>query len=116
MADELRKEILRVLRAWDDAEMTAQAVQTWAMRTSSAGGDECEKLVLNHLRSLGENLITTDDLRLYRQALNLARPEEGVRFLKTAAEQMDVKQRATELQHDQFYGPHTRAILRDLKK
>lgn len=115
MGDELRKEILRVLRAWDDAAMTAQAVQNWAMRTSAADADECAALVLSHLRSLGENLITTEDLRLYRQALGLDRPEEGAKFLRSAAEQFDIKKRATELQHDQFYGPHTRAILKDLR-
>ncbi|MCC6573387.1 MAG: hypothetical protein IT462_06305 [Planctomycetes bacterium] len=116
MSEELRNEILRVFRAWDDSEMTAQAVQNWAMRTSSASADDCAKMVMTHLRSLGEYLITTDDLKLYRQALGLRSPEDGVRFLREAAEEFDVKQRATELQHDQFYGPHTRAILKDLKK
>ncbi len=114
MSEALHQEILKVLRAWDDSEMTAQAVQNWAMRTSASGADDCTRLVLSHLRSLGEYLITTDDLKLYRQALNL-RPEEGVKFLRAAADKLDVKQRATELQHDQFYGPHTRAILKDLK-
>jgi hypothetical protein len=113
MGQTLRDELLRIFRQWEDGQLTSQAVLNWAKRTSSAGADECCAEVLRHMRGLDVYLITSEDLPVYRESL--ARdPVAGLSYLKQQEQNMDVVQRATELQHDNFYGPHTKAILKDL--
>lgn len=109
----LRDELLRVFKQWEDGQLTSQAVMNWAKKTSSQGADVCAIEVLNHLRGLDIHLITTEDLAISREAL--ARPAAaGLEYLKEQEQQFDVVKRATELQHDRFYGPHTKAILKNL--
>ena len=113
MECEVRKELEQIFRRWEAAEITCQAVQRWALRTSAKQADVCVAEILTHLRALGEFLITTDDLPRYREVLEMP-PEDGLFVLKKTGAGFDVKQRATDLQRDPFYGPHTKAILKDL--
>lgn len=113
MPDAIRKEIRRVLTDWQAARLTAQGVQNWAKATSSKGADAYAEKVIHHLRGLGEYLITVDDIETYLEGLELP-PEMGVKHLEIAGANFDVKTRATDLKDDPFYGPHTKAILREL--
>jgi hypothetical protein len=113
MSQKLREDLLRIFKQWEDGQLTSQAVLNWAKKTSSQGADDCCAEVLTHMRGLDVYLVTTEDLPLYRESL--ARdPVSGLTYLKQQEQQFDVTRRATELQHDNFYGPHTRAILKDL--
>lgn len=109
----LRDELLRVFKQWEDGQLTSQAVLNWAKQTSAAGADDCAAEVLAHMRGLDIYLITTEDLSVYRESL-AREPVAGLAYLKQQEQQFDVVRRATELQHDKFYGPHTKAILRDI--
>lgn len=113
MSEPLRKELARVLARWEAGGMTCQAVQNWARATSARGADAFCELAMQHLRNLGEHLITCDDIPTYLECLELP-PVEGVAHLKDAGVSFDVKARATDLKNDPFYGPHTKAILREL--
>jgi hypothetical protein len=113
MSRQLRDEALSVFSQWETGRMTCQAVQNWAKRVSTQGADRCLETVLHQLRGLDEYLITCDDLPVYRHALKLP-PDAGLAYLAEEARKFDIKRRATDLQHDRFYGPHTQAILRDL--
>ncbi|MCC6464150.1 MAG: hypothetical protein IT463_02285 [Planctomycetes bacterium] len=113
MSKKLREEIRRVLKDWDESRLTCQAVQHWARATSTKDADAYAELVLTHLRSLGEYLITCDDIPTYLKGLAME-PAAGVRLLEATGAGLDVKRRATDLRDDPFYGPHTRAILREL--
>jgi hypothetical protein len=113
MSEALRKEIRRVFREWEAGKLTAQGVQTWAKKISTKGADEYAETVVQQLRGLGEYLITTDDVPVYLEGLELP-PEMGIKHLKNNGSSFDVKARATELKDDPFYGPHTKAILKEL--
>lgn len=113
MSEALRAEIRRVFAEWQAARMTAQAVQHWARDTSTQGADVYAAKVVLHLRGLGEYLITCDDLPTYLAGFDLE-PEKAVTTLESASNIFDVKARATDLKDDPFYGPHTKAILREL--
>lgn len=114
MSQRLRKEIPQVFTNWMAGKLTCQAVQNWARGTSSKDADEFVELVLQHLRGLGEYLITCDDIPVYLEAFEKDPPAAGVAHLEDAGVKMDVKARATDLKDDPFYGPHTKAILREL--
>ena len=113
MSETLRKEIRRVFDEWQAARMTCQAVQHWASATSTEGADVYARKVVMHLRGLGEYLITTDDIPVYLQGMELE-PEKGVEHLENEGAIFDAKARATDLKDDPFYGPHTKAILKEL--
>lgn len=113
MSQSLRDEMLRVFKAWEDGQLTSQAVLNWAKSTSTKGADVCYTEVLRHLRGLDVYLITSEDLPVYRESL-AREPDAGLAYLKQQEQSFDVNRRATELQHDRFYGPHTKAILKDL--
>lgn len=113
MAKELRAELRRVFDDWIASRMTAQAVQNWARATSTKGADPYCVLLVEHLRGLGEYLITCDDIPTYLAGFDME-PEKAVAWLGGVSAIFDVKQRATDLRDDPFYGPHTRAILRDI--
>ncbi|MBZ0134943.1 MAG: hypothetical protein K8I27_01055 [Planctomycetes bacterium] len=113
MSDKLRKEIRRVFGEWEAGRITCQGVQHWASATSTEGADVYATKIVQHLRGLGEYLITTDDIPVYLKGLELP-PHEGVTHLEHEGTVFDVKARATDLKDDPFYGPHTQAILRDL--
>lgn len=113
MSERLRKEIRRVFDDWQAGRLTCQGVQHWASATSTEGADVYATKIVQHLRGLGEYLITTDDIPVYLEGMSLA-PEEGVAHLEQAGTVFDVKARATDLKDDPFYGPHTKAILKEL--
>lgn len=113
MSAALRSEIKRVFAEWQAGRMTAQAVQHWARATSTQGADAYAVLIVSHLRELGEYLITTDDVPSYLGAFELE-PGAAVKAIESASNIFDVKARATDLKDDPFYGPHTKAILREL--
>jgi len=113
MSEQLRKEIRRVFSEWEAGKLTAQGVQTWAAKTSTKGADKYALKVVQHLRGLGEYLITTDDIPVYLEGFEL--PEAlALKHLENNGSGFDVKARATDLKDDPFYGPHTRAILKEL--
>lgn len=114
MSDELRKEIRSVFEQWAAGRITCQGVQNWARGTTAKGADEYCELVLQHLRGLGEYLITCDDIPAYLEGFEKDPPAAGVKHLEDKGVKMDVKARATDLKDDPFYGPHTKAILREL--
>ncbi len=113
MTDNVRQDLLRVLKDWERGVMTAQGVQSWARETSVEGADVYVQMVIKHLRELGQFLVTTEDIETYCEGFDLT-PEDAVSMLKAAGSEFDVKARATDLVDDPFYGPHTRAILKDL--
>ncbi len=113
MSEALRNELRRVFADWESSRLTAQGVQNWARATSTQGADPFAARIVNHLRGLGEYLITCDDLPLYLQLFEKS-PEDACKALDEAGNAFDVKARATDLKDDPFYGPHTRAILREL--
>jgi hypothetical protein len=113
MAETLRNEIRRVFAEWQAGRMTCQAVQHWARDTSTRGADDYSATVVRHLRGLGEYLITVDDIPAYLEGFALP-PENAVKKLDSSSNVIDVKARATDLKDDPFYGPHTKAILREL--
>jgi hypothetical protein len=113
MSIALRKEIRQVFDAWQAGRMTCQAVQHWASATSTEGADAFATEVVQHLRGLGEYLITTDDIPVYIEGMGMP-PADGLEHLKQAGAVFDVKARATDLKDDPFYGPHTKAILKEL--
>ena len=113
MSEELRKEIKRVLHDWQSGNLTCQGVQHWARDASTKGADVFAEKVVHQLRALGEYLITVDDIQTYLQGLGLP-PEMGVKHLELEGADLDVKVRATDLKDDPFYGPHTKAILKEL--
>ncbi len=113
MSKDLRAELRRVFDDWNASRMTAQAVQNWARATSTKGTDPYATLLVEHLRGLGEYLITCDDINTYVSGFDLE-PDKAVKWLESSSAIFDVKQRATDLRDDPFYGPHTRAILRDI--
>ncbi|MCA8916468.1 MAG: hypothetical protein KDB90_13740 [Planctomycetes bacterium] len=113
MSDALRKEIRKVLTDWDSGKLTAQAVQHWAAATSAKDSDAYTEKVIHQLRGLGEYLITVDDIAIYLEGLELP-AELGIKHLELEGASFDVKARATDLKDDPFYGPHTRAILKEL--
>jgi hypothetical protein len=108
------EELKRVLEDWQSGRVTCRHVQHWAQATSLEGADAYVSQVVLTLRNLGEYLITVDDIPTYLDGLSLP-PAEAVTRLKEAGTRFDVKSRATDLRDDPFYGPHTRAILRDLR-
>lgn len=113
MSEELRSEIKQVLQDWQSSRLTCQAVQHWARGVSTKGADAFAERVVHQLRQLGEYLITLDDIKVYLQGLVLP-PELGVKHLEHEGANFDVKSRATDLKDDPFYGPHTKAILKEL--
>ncbi|MHC4841669.1 MAG: hypothetical protein ACYTDT_12090 [Planctomycetota bacterium] len=113
MSEELRVEILRVFTDWQAGEMTCQAVQHWARDASTQSADEYATKIVVHLRGLGEYLITTDDIPNYLEGMEKD-PSEAVEWLTKVGNDFDAKARATDLKDDPFYGPHTRAILKDI--
>lgn len=113
MSEVLRNEIRRVFAEWESGRLTAQGVQNWARATSTQGADAYAARIVNHLRGLGEYLITCDDLPAYLAGFDKP-PEEACKTLDEVSNVFDVKARATDLKDDPFYGPHTRAILREL--
>ncbi|MDC1141604.1 hypothetical protein OAU50_00810 [Planctomycetota bacterium] len=114
MSEKLRAEICRVFADWQAAKMTCQGVQHWARDASSQGADPYAATIVNHLRGLGEYLITTDDIPTYLEGMEKD-PAEGVTWLASVGNDFDAKARATDLKNDPFYGPHTRAILKDIE-
>lgn len=113
MSTALRAELRRVFDDWNSSHMTAQAVQNWARATSTKGADPYATLLVEHLRGLGEYLITCDDIPTYLSGFDLE-PDKAVAWLGGVSAIFDAKQRATDLRDDPFYGPHTRAILKDI--
>jgi len=113
MSKALRTELRRVFDDWNASRMTAQGVQHWARATSTKDADAYATLLVERLRGLGEYLITCDDIATYVSGFDLD-PDKAVTWLESSSAIFDVKQRATDLRDDPFYGPHTRAILRDI--
>jgi hypothetical protein len=113
MSEVLRAEIRNVLEDWQQGRITCQAVQHWARGASAANADPYIKEVVSQFRGLGEYLITVEDIPVYLDGLAMT-PEEGIEHLEKAGARFDVKARATDLKDDPFYGPHTKAILREL--
>jgi hypothetical protein len=108
------EELRRVLEDWQAGRVTCRHVQHWAQATSLTDANAYVSKVVVNLRNLGEYLITVDDIPVYLEGLELP-PEEAVNKLKDEGTRFDAKSRATDLRDDPFYGPHTRAILRDLR-
>jgi len=113
MSEALRKEIRRVFSEWEAGRLTCQGVQHWASATTTEGADAYAAKIVQHLRGLGEYLITTDDIPVYLEGMDLP-PEKGLAHLTDEGATFDVKARATDLKDDPFYGPHTKAILKEL--
>lgn len=113
MSKDIRAEIRRVFDDWNAGRLTAQGVQNWARATSTRGADAYAVALIERLRGLGEYLITCDDIPTYLSGFDLE-PEKAVAWLESSSAIFDAKQRATDLRDDPFYGPHTRAILRDI--
>lgn len=114
MSKPLRAELRRVFADWQAGRMTCQAVQHWARETSTKDADPYAALLIERLRGLGELLITCDDIPAYTAGFNL--PEsEAAAALTRASGVSTRRKRATDLRDDPFYGPHTRAILRDIQ-
>ncbi len=114
MSTELRLEISRIFSEWEAAQLTCKGVQNWARDVSTQGADVYAAKIVNHLRGLGEYLITTDDVPTYLEGME-KEPEFAVGWLAGIGSDFDAKARATDLKNDPFYGPHTRAILRELE-
>jgi hypothetical protein len=111
---DLRTELREVLTDWQEGRRNCQSVQVWARGASARESDEYVQTIMQRLRGLGEYLITADDVPLYLAGLQLE-TEQGLAYLEAASQNFDVKARATDLKDDPFYGPHTRAILRELR-
>ncbi len=114
MPDDLREQIRRVFADWQAGRMTCQGVQHWARDTSTQGADPYAARIVQHLRGLAEYLITVDDIDVYLDGFDLD-PQAAVERLASVSNVFNVKKRATDLKDDPFYGPHTKAILRELK-
>ena len=113
MSKPLRAELCRVFADWQAGRMTCQAVQHWARETSTREADRYAAALVERLRDLGELLITCDDIPGFTAGFHLPAGEAAAALARSSGESVRRK-RATDLRDDPFYGPQTRAILRDI--
>jgi hypothetical protein len=108
----MRDALRQILLSWQAGHMTPHAVHEWASDrypARSGPDDDLVTEILARLDMLDMNLITTDDIPVLMQALDLplAQMAEAIHLLERHDATVDMAARKRALANDPFYGRYS---------